>query len=154
MLELLKIFMEQDLKAYQEFVKRNPKFVSEQGLNNDDNVFKMRLLTLASLATQAIASSASSSDFPEIPYSTIASALSISDDEVELWVIESIRSKLLDVKMNQLKGTVLVSRATHRVFGKSQWELLKSHLEAWNGQMTEVLGVLANAKLIAKAQVE
>ncbi|KAI9197321.1 uncharacterized protein BJ171DRAFT_520797 [Polychytrium aggregatum] len=141
---LVNIFLSDNLAAYQDFVKKNPDFCKKEGLNHEDNLHKIRLLSLASLAASHVEN--------EVAYSTIAKALAIEDDEVEFWVIDVIRAGLVDAKMNQLKKTVVVSRSTHRVFGKEQWKFLGERLNGWRANLKEVLQVIANAKLIAEAQ--
>ncbi|KAI8822033.1 uncharacterized protein EV422DRAFT_525436 [Fimicolochytrium jonesii] len=140
-LEFLKIFSEGDLKQYQEFVKKNPKIVSELDLNEEDNLTKMRLLTLASLSATHVHSSVS--------YTTISTALSIPEDDVEIWVINTIRAGLVDAKMNQLDRSVVISRSVHRSFGEQEWKSLGQKLEAWKVELKEVLTVIGNAKLLA-----
>ncbi|KAJ3112266.1 hypothetical protein HDU96_004746 [Phlyctochytrium bullatum] len=100
LLDLLKIFTEGSLKDYRAFTKKNASLVAKEGLNEEDNVRKMRVLSLASLASRHVDG--------EIPYSVIAGALEITDDSVEIWVIDGIRAGLLDAKMNQLTKTVVV----------------------------------------------
>ncbi|KAJ3177630.1 hypothetical protein HDU87_004383 [Geranomyces variabilis] len=138
--ELLTIFLEGSLKQYHDFVKANPKFIAENGLSEEDCQSKMRLLSFASLAASNVQG--------EVPYATIASALDVSIDDVEVWVINTIRAGLVDAKMNQLKQTVVVSRSVHRVFTDAEWKTLQARLEAWRVNLKEVLTVVGNAKLI------
>ncbi|KAJ3218966.1 hypothetical protein HDU67_003330 [Dinochytrium kinnereticum] len=144
LVDLLKIFLDQTLKDYRAFTKKNSGFVAKEGLKEDDNVRKMRVLSLASLASKHIDG--------EIPYAVIAESLELKDDSVEIWVIDGIRAGLLDAKMNQLKKTVVVSRSIHRVFTKDQWKQLGDRVDEWRTNLKEVLQVLANAKLIAASQ--
>ncbi|KAJ3177850.1 hypothetical protein HDU85_005762 [Gaertneriomyces sp. JEL0708] len=142
--DLLKIFLEESLKQYEEFVKANPGFVEEQGLNHGDNLTKMRLLSMATLAGQNLQS--------EISYDTIAASLNIPADEIEIWIIDVIRAGLMDGKMNQLKRTVSISRSVNRVFTEQQWVVLKDRLDEWKKSLQEVLRVVGNAKLLAGSQ--
>ncbi|KAJ3145771.1 hypothetical protein HDU86_000638 [Geranomyces michiganensis] len=138
--ELLTIFLEGSLKQYQDFVKANPKFISENDLSEEDCQSKMRLLSFASLAASNVQG--------EVPYATIASALDVPVEDVEVWVINTIRAGLVDAKMNQLKQTVVISRSVHRVFTDAEWKTLQARLEAWRVNLKEVLTVVGNAKLM------
>ncbi|KAJ3285724.1 hypothetical protein HK104_009360 [Borealophlyctis nickersoniae] len=161
--DLLTIFMEHGLAQYRAFVKSNAGFVAKEGLSEEANVKKMRLLSMATLAGKNVQG--------EVPYEAIAKELEIPEDEVEIWVINGewhsaseicvvlllrvpkpfkkvIRAGLIDAKMNQLKKTVVVSRSTHRVFSDAQWQQLSDKLAAWRTNLKEVLQVIANAKLI------
>ncbi|RKO85216.1 hypothetical protein BDK51DRAFT_22618 [Blyttiomyces helicus] len=142
--DLLKIFLEESLDAYRAFVKKNAGFVEKEGLSEEDNTRKMRLLSVASLAASHVQG--------EVDYDTIAKVLDIEVDEVEIWIIDVIRAGLIDAKMNQLRRTMIVSRSTHRVFTEEQWQQLGEKLTAWRSNLKEVLQVLANAKLIAGTQ--
>ncbi|KAI9100413.1 hypothetical protein DFS34DRAFT_614520 [Phlyctochytrium arcticum] len=142
--DLLKIFLNESLQQYQAFVKANPKFIAEQGLSEEDNLNKMRLLSMVTLAADHVQG--------EVAYDTIATALDIPDDEVEIWVINVIRAGLMDAKMNQLKRTVVVGRTVHRVFSEAEWKQLSEKLNAWRNNIKDVLQVIANAKLIAGSQ--
>ncbi|KAJ3082698.1 hypothetical protein HK102_001503 [Quaeritorhiza haematococci] len=138
--QLLQIFLEDDLAKYRDFEKKNSALLSKEGLSSEGNVRKMRLLSLASLAANNVQG--------EVAYDTIAKALEISEDEVEMWVIDVIRAGLIDAKMNQLRKTVVVSRSTHRVFGEQQWTQLSEKITAWQSNLKDVLQVIANAKLL------
>ncbi|KAI8853549.1 hypothetical protein BC829DRAFT_382310 [Chytridium lagenaria] len=144
LIDLLKVFLDQTLKEYRAFTKKHSAFVKKEGLNEEDNVRKIRVLSLASLASKHIDG--------EVPYSVIAETLELKDDSVEIWVIDGIRAGLLDAKMNQLKKTVVVSRSIHRVFSKDQWKQLGERVDEWRANLKDVLQVLANAKLIAASQ--
>lgn len=76
----LKIFLSENLQEYRKFVKSNPKFAQEQGLSEESNVRKIRLLSMASLAAQHAPG--------EISYDAIAKALEIPQEDVEFWVID------------------------------------------------------------------
>ncbi|KAJ3037402.1 hypothetical protein HDV00_001709 [Rhizophlyctis rosea] len=142
--DLLSVFLDQDLKAYRKFVKENKGVVEKEGLGEEGCVEKMRLLTMASLASGSVGG--------EVGYDVIARELEVEEGEVEVWVIDVIRAGLIDAKMNQLKKTVVVSRSTHRVFTEAQWRQLSDKLASWKNNLKDVLQVIANAKLIAAAQ--
>ncbi|CAG8598906.1 18557_t:CDS:2 [Dentiscutata erythropus] len=132
--ELLKVFLNGNLKEYKQFVDTNPGVVEKLGLSNEDNTRKIRLLTLASLASEHVSH--------EITYQTIAKALEIEEDEVEMWTI--------DAKVNQVRKTILVNRSTYRTFTMTQWQQLSDKLDGWKQSLADILQVIANAKLIAQ----
>jgi len=138
--QLLEIFAHHGYKEYMELYSNQKENIEKIGLSHEDNVFKLRLITLATLAATE----------EEIPYSTFANALLIPENSVEKWVLDAIRFKLIEAKIDQLKSVVLISKTTYRVFGDSQWRLLKTKLEAWKTTTTEVLQVIQNAKVAAQ----
>ncbi|KAA0065662.1 eukaryotic translation initiation factor 3 subunit M-like isoform X2 [Cucumis melo var. makuwa] len=74
------------------------------GLVHEDCIAKMRLLSLVDLG---------SNESARIPYALIKGVtcvllvLQINDDEVELWVVKAITSKLIDCKMDQMNEVVI-----------------------------------------------
>lgn len=133
--ELLDIFSSDDYATYQQFISSN----SLSSLNIPDSAStaletKIRLLTLATIAASAPNRS--------VPYSTITSSLNISDDDVEMWVIDTIRAGLVEGKLSQLKQEFLVQRATYRVFGERQWTEIQGRLMVWRRSLESVLGAV------------
>ncbi|RHZ89166.1 hypothetical protein Glove_18g105 [Diversispora epigaea] len=140
--ELLKVFLSGNLKEYKTFVETNPEVIKKLELQNEDNIRKIRLLTLASLASEHVAH--------EITYQTIAKALEIEEEEVEMWTIDVIRANLIEAKINQVRKTILVNRSTYRTFTREQWQQLSGKLDGWKQSLTDILQVIANAKLITQ----
>lgn len=131
--ELLEIFSSDDYAAYKEFLSSNS--LSSIGLDDESAsetlTTKIRLLTLASIAA--------SSQTRSVPYSNIASALQVDSDEVEMWVIDTIRAGLIEGKLSQQKQELLVQRATYRVFGEKQWAEIQGRLAIWRRSLETVL---------------
>lgn len=141
--KLLLVFVKENLEAYEQFYASNSKIIESFGLSHETNLFKMRLLTLATLATEASSS--------EVDFSNIATTLKVPQAEVENWVIEAISAKLIEAKIDQTQKKIIIGRATHRVFGKPQWQQLSDRLNGWNGSLNEILTVIRAAKAQAQA---
>lgn len=135
--ELLEIFTADTLDAYQDFVTSTPLPTISGGVLADAGEAlqnKMRLLTLASLAASTPSRS--------LPYASIATALGVPTDDVEKWVIDTIRVGLVEGKLSQLRSEFLVHRATYRVFGEKQWAEVQGRLMVWRRSLENVLGVV------------
>lgn len=77
--DLLLIFVQEKLPAYLEFHKDHKEFVeSNLGLNHEQNMKKMRLLTFMQLAETN----------PEMSFQTIQNELQIEEDKVESFIID------------------------------------------------------------------
>lgn len=76
--DLLSIFVSENLQSYLSFYKNHKEFVTTQGLNHEQNMQKMRLLTFMQLAGANL----------EISFETIQRELQIEGDEVESFIIE------------------------------------------------------------------
>ncbi|KAI8976123.1 hypothetical protein BDB01DRAFT_804599 [Pilobolus umbonatus] len=134
---LLDVFLNGTLGTYQSFAQSHPKLITQP----EKNVHKIRLLSLASLGSENLSR--------ELSYAEIAKTLQIPEEEVEMWVIDVIRAGLVEAKLDQLNKTVIVHRSIYRVFGKDQWKKLSTTLDAWKQNLSEILTVVGNAKLIA-----
>jgi translation initiation factor 3 subunit M len=133
--ELLEIFSSDDYASYADFLETNtlsslsiPDTASET-LSN-----KIRLLTMSSIAASAPTRS--------VPYSTITSSLQIPSEEVEMWVIDTIRAGLIEGKLSQMRKEFLVQRATYRVFGEKQWAEIQGRLMIWRQSLESVLAAV------------
>lgn len=139
LVELLNIFSSDDYSTYLEFVSEHPlKSLGLEESASDVLATKIRLLTLASIAAGSPSRS--------VPYSEIASNLQVPDDEVEIWVIDTIRAGLVEGKLSQLNKEFLVQRATYRVFGEKQWAEIQNRLMVWRRSLESVLSVVRTEK--------
>jgi translation initiation factor 3 subunit M len=136
LLHLLKIFVSGSYEELTKFHAENPDFIKSAGLDHEECVRKMRLLSLATLAAAN----------QEVPYPVIAKALQVSEDEVELWIIMAIGESILEGKMDQLRKLLIVSRSLQRVFTPTQWKQLTDRLTVWKGNINVILKTLQDCK--------
>ncbi|KAF9199568.1 hypothetical protein BGZ49_010289 [Haplosporangium sp. Z 27] len=143
--ELLSVFMSGNVQDYRELNNKNSGVTKELGLDEDETLRKIRLLSLASLGSENLSR--------ELSYQEIAKALEIEETEVELWVIDVIRAGLVEAKLNQVSKVVIINRSIYRTFGTAQWQQLSQRLNGWKQSLAEILQVIANAKLTTGAAV-
>ncbi|KAL9354758.1 hypothetical protein Peur_052728 [Populus x canadensis] len=137
--QLLKIFLTQRLDAYLEFQAVNSALLKSYGLVHEDCIAKMRMISLVDLASH---------ESGRIPYTLIKDTLRIDDDdEVELWVVKALTSKLIACKMDQMNQVVLVSSCTERVFGRQQWQVLRTKLGTWRDNIANVINTIQANKI-------
>ncbi|KAF3360607.1 N-alpha-acetyltransferase 30, NatC catalytic subunit [Verticillium dahliae VDG1] len=105
--QLLDIFAEQDLEDYNDFNDEHEGFVEKEELDGDRLLRKMRLLTFASLAAQTTSR--------RIEYASIAKALQVPSEDVELWAIDIIRAGLVEGRLSQQEKVFLVHKVTYRL---------------------------------------
>uniref|UniRef100_A0A4W5KET9 PCI domain-containing protein n=1 Tax=Hucho hucho TaxID=62062 RepID=A0A4W5KET9_9TELE len=89
---------------------------------------KMRLLTFMGMAVE----------FKEISFDTMQQELQLEEDQVEAFVIDAVRTKMVYCKIDQTQRKVIVSHSTHRTFGKQQWQQLYDSLSSWKGNLATV----------------
>ena len=139
LLELLDVFSSDDYASYVEFTSEHP--ISSLDLPESAEATmttKIRLLTLASIAA--------ASPTRSVPYDDIASSLQVPKEDVEIWVIDTIRAGLVEGKLSQQKQQFLVQRATYRVFGEKQWAEIQNRLMVWRRSLEGVLTVVKSER--------
>ncbi|KAF9987907.1 hypothetical protein BGZ75_010315 [Mortierella antarctica] len=143
--ELLSVFMSGNVQDFRALASKNAGLLKELGLDEEDTLRKIRLLSLASLGSENLTR--------ELSYQEIAMALEVEETEVELWVIDVIRAGLVEAKLNQVSKVVIISRSIYRTFGTAQWQQLSQRLNGWKQSLADILQVIANAKLTTGAAV-
>lgn len=126
--ELLQIFVNGDLNEYIEFYNNNTDFVEKLAVTHDENLRKMRLLTLSSMAQ----------DCTEIEFAQLTAKLNLAHSDVEPFIIEAIASGLIKGKINEPEEKVLISSTINRTFKEQQWNLIKTKLELWQKNLVTI----------------
>lgn len=98
------------------------------GLNHEQNMKKMRLLSFMQLAETN----------PEMTFEQLETELQIGPDEVEPFIIEVLKTKLVRARMDQAARKVHISSTMHRTFTKTQWQQLRDLLQDWKANLTTV----------------
>lgn len=131
--DLLSIFVSEKLPTYIQFYQNHKEFVTSQGLNHEQNLKKMRLLSFMQLAESN----------PEMTFEQLQQELQITEEEVEPFIIEVLKTKLVRARMDQTARKVHISSTMHRTFGRAQWQQLRDLLHSWKdnlGQVQEEMG--------------
>lgn len=139
--DLLNIFVYERLEVYIKFYEGHKEFVQGLGLTHEDNLRKMQLLSFMQLAENR----------SEISFAEIQESVQISEDEVEEFLIDVIKTKLVRAKIAQGDGVVYVSSTMHRTFGPGDWQQLHQLLSQWKGNIHNVKDQLQH---VASAQVD
>ncbi|KAI4880195.1 hypothetical protein NFI96_026026, partial [Prochilodus magdalenae] len=126
--DLLTIFVSAKLAAYVKFYQNNKDFIDSLGLSHEQNMSKMRLLTFMGMAVET----------KEICFDTMQQELQIGAEDVEAFVIDAVRTKMVYCKIDQTQRKVVVSHSTHRTFGKQQWQQLYDTLSSWKQRLVTV----------------
>jgi len=139
--DLLNIFVKEKLAAYIKFYDANMGFVTGLGLKHEDNLRKMKLLSFMQLAENR----------GEITFEEIQSSIQINEEEVEEFLIDVIKTKLVRAKLAQDDGIVYVSSTMHRTFGTEEWHQLHQLLTQWKGNIKTVKDQMQH---VASAQID
>jgi len=134
--QLLKIFASEILDAFTAFAAENPDYFKTVGIDQEECVRKMRVLSLTTLGSAN----------HEIAYSVVAKTLQIDENDVESWVIMAISENVMDAKMDQLKRVILVNHCLQRVFTRAQWKVLSTKIDTWRNNISILLKTLQNCQ--------
>ncbi|XP_063800540.1 eukaryotic translation initiation factor 3 subunit M isoform X2 [Pseudophryne corroboree] len=126
--DLLTIFVSAKLSSYVKFYQNNKDFIDSLGLSHEQNMEKMRLLTFMGMAVEN----------KEISFDTMQQELQIGAEDVEAFVIDAVKSKMVYCKIDQTQKKVVVIHSTHRTFGKQQWQQLYDILNSWKMNLNKV----------------
>jgi len=131
---LLRILCDGSVAEFAAFAKTNAALFTEHNLDLAAREREIKILAICSLAAQATKKT--------IAYSTIACALQVSEEEVEMWVIEAIAANAINGSIDQLQGVVAVTRYAQRSFGVTQWQSLQAKLKEVSKQIAATLDQL------------
>ncbi|GLV44029.1 eukaryotic translation initiation factor 3 subunit m [Carabus blaptoides fortunei] len=96
--DLLSVFVSENLTSYMTFYKSHKEFVQSLGLNHEQNMKKMRLLSFMQLAES----------HPEISFEMVQEELQIEANEVESFIIEVLKTNC--VSCPHVKFVIVVIR--------------------------------------------
>lgn len=135
--QLLNIFVSESLDTFFTFINANPTCLESLGLNKEDCITKMRYLSLATLCAANT----------KVSYTLIGKTLQIDQSEVENWVVSAMSEEILDAKLDQLKGIVIINRSLQRVFTMNQWKQLRERLNVWTTNIEMLLKIMQEARI-------
>lgn len=142
--QLLRIFATEHVEAYAKFYAEHKDFVDSIGLNHEDNLKKMRTLTLSTLPENE-----------RLSYSSIREKLQLADNsEVEACVIDAVVAGRLDAKLDQQNETVVFRTTSTRSFDSGSWKHLASKLSLWQKNVASVLSSLQAVQSRTRAEAE
>ncbi|GAA54857.1 translation initiation factor 3 subunit M [Clonorchis sinensis] len=121
-LQFFKIFVSGNLATFKTFLKSHPDFLSQNGLDEDACLHKLRLLTLMQLSENQM----------ELSYDAAAKELELPLGELEPFIIEAVRQRSVACKLDQVNRRILITGAFPRTFGRPQWAGLRDTLIQWH----------------------
>ncbi|KAG2491271.1 hypothetical protein HYH03_010278 [Edaphochlamys debaryana] len=108
------------------------------GLTADGVLSKARMTALLSKCAAA--------GHGEVALSELKAALDVPEDQVAPWVVRAIGAKLLEGRLDSVRGTLTVGRSTHPAFGQAQWTKLGSQLAALKETVAAAAGAMASVR--------
>lgn len=119
--KLLEIFVSGVLADYHKFYESNKEYIEKSGLSHEQNLNKMRVLTLLTLATNQM----------ELSFSTLQEQLQLEEENMEEFIINVVKSRLIHAKIDQINERVIIRSTSRRSFDKKEWEEVQQKLTTW-----------------------
>lgn len=88
----MSLFTQTDSKDFKNQISQYKTLMESERLNESDVLLKKTYVEICSLKT----------DKTNYSYDELSSLLNIKADEVEMWAVEAITSKIIDAKIDQL----------------------------------------------------
>ncbi|KAF7491333.1 Eukaryotic translation initiation factor 3 subunit M [Sarcoptes scabiei] len=142
--ELLTIFVTENLSSYIDFYKSHASYITDVlNLSHDANMQKMRLLTFMQMAEIK----------KELSYADIQKELKLTVDQVENFVIDVLKTKLVKAHIDQANQKVIVSSTMHRTFGRAQWKQLLETLKQCSENIAKIQDTLVQYMIAYEQQM-
>jgi len=125
---LLEIFVSGHLADYLEFYELHKSYIEDIGLNHVSNITKMRILTTLSLSIQE----------KEISFAYLKEILGFEDENIEEYIIDMVKSKLVHAKIDEMNQKMVIRSASVRTFGLNEWQQLEQKMETWCSNLQSI----------------
>lgn len=133
LLDLLTVVSNGDYSAY---AQKYASSLPSQNLNSELIERKVKVLALAKNADEITSNSSSRS----VTYADIAKSISVSVDEVEIWVIDAIRAGIIEGRLNQIEQRLDIHRISPvGEFGQDQWKQIQTKLALWDANLSNIV---------------
>ncbi|KAK3699157.1 hypothetical protein QZH41_011878 [Actinostola sp. cb2023] len=126
--ELLEIFVSGHVQDYIKFYESNTDFVTSLGLSHENNLKKMRILTVMDIGVSR----------HEISFHDLSNQLGMDVEHIEGFIIEAVQTSLVKARLDQMNKRVIINSVAPRNFVPHQWKGLHSRLLEWRNNLTSV----------------
>lgn len=116
------------LAEYLKFYSGHKEFMQKMNLDHNQMMKKMRILTMISMAEKQT----------EISFQQIEKELQLQSDEVEKFIIDSLKTKLLTARIDQANRKLSVQSAVKRALSKAHWMQIRDTLVQWKNSIHQM----------------
>jgi len=126
--DLLMIAVYDGLEEYLKYYGHHKEYLQKMGLDHDKLMKKMRILSLISMAEKS----------SELSFSQIQRELQLEPNQVECFIIDSLKTKLLTARIDQASKKLIVQSVVKRALTKTHWMQIRDILSAWKSGITNL----------------
>ncbi|KAK8809757.1 hypothetical protein WA158_000700 [Blastocystis sp. Blastoise] len=127
--QLLHVMRSGDLEKLEQLKEQNKEFLEKNNIDVNSLVTSTRLSLLLSLLNNKTI----------VEFKDIATALQISENEVERWIIAAYKQKLVEGKINQVNKTFTITRTTCLEFTSDDWNALQNKIRSWKNTIQNAI---------------
>jgi len=126
--DLLTIAVYDGLSEYMKFYQDHKEYLQKQGLDHTSLMKKMRILTLISIADKS----------PEVHFSQIEKELKLEPNQVELFIIDALKTKLMTARIDQSAKKLLINSVVKRALSRNHWIQIRDMLTTWRANIRDL----------------
>ena len=135
---LYKVFSEGSCSEYMSFYAQNKALIENTwSLKNAELTGKVRTLALCTLCSET----------NSVLYGDIANKLCITQDEVEMYVIEAMSLGLLNAKIDSMEKSITVKSVHHPLLEHTHWAALNERLLSWYTAVSTLVTTLDEVRV-------
>jgi len=123
--DLLMIAVTDGLSEYMKFYEDHKEYLQKMGLEHAKLMKKMRILTLISMAERS----------NEISFTQIQKELQLEEGQVEMFIIDALKTKLLKARIDQASQKLQVQSVVKRALSKAHWVQIRDVLTNWRNNI-------------------
>lgn len=113
------------LTEYMKFYQDHKEYLQKMGLEHPNLMKKMRILTLISMAERST----------ELTFNQIQKELQLESDQVEMFIIDALKTKLLKARIDQASKKLQVQSVVKRALSKAHWVQIRDVLTTWRSNI-------------------
>ena len=72
--------------------------------------------------------------------------MQIPVDDIEMWAIEAIQNKIIDAKIDQMDGLIVIKSHMLREIKLEEWKAIQQKIRAWKDRFQRVKAVMQAAQ--------
>lgn len=119
--DLVMIAVYDGLEEYMKYYSHHKEYLQKMSLDHEKLMKKMRILSLISMAEKS----------SELFFSQIQRELQLESNEVEKFIIDALKTKLLTARIDQAAKKLLIQSVVKRALTKTHWLQIRDILTKW-----------------------
>ncbi|CAG7731114.1 unnamed protein product [Allacma fusca] len=119
--DLVTIAVYEGLDEYLKYYSHHKEYLQKMGLDHEKLMKKMRILSLISMAERST----------ELSFSQIQRELQLEPNQVERFIIDALKTKLITARIDQASKKILIQAVVKRALTKAHWMQIRDILTSW-----------------------